>query len=418
MNIANITRTHGSRGDVLLRQNCGQWEVESHGSYVYGHKGGDYLDLGSFAVFLFGHDNPYFKKRIQEQLLKLNGTSRAMLSPPVADAMLRLASIAPKGLHKICLMNSGSEIVEAAIKIAVTKTGRSLLARMSSGYHGKTLGSLALTDCQAFREPCSDLIPKTLRLPRNDISKSVQDILHHRPAALFIEPIQGEGGIFEFSPTELLNLKQACQETGTLLIFDEIQCGLGRSGTIWASESSGILPDILLSGKALGGGMIAVSALMATPEAFKPMDKNPLLHSSTMAANPLACAAVHACVDILSQPSFLDLVNKNSSMFNKMLNNLVEQFPRIFIKHTGRGLMRGLHCSSAEAAAHMLSACWDNKLIVTPCLSTPEVLRITPTGVMKDKDFIVCQERIFLSASQVMKKNMLKKGDSNAISLC
>jgi putrescine aminotransferase len=182
-------------------------------------------------------------------------------------------------------------------------------------------------------------------------------------------------------------VRAACTQAGALLIHDEIQCGLGRSGERWASlDVDDARPDILLAGKGLGGGVMPVSALIASPEAFTPYDRDPILHSSTFGGNPLACAALMATLQVLQEEMLWQRAQEFGAQARRGLSALVQRHPDLFSHVSGRGLMLGLHCRSGAVAAYFIRRCAEQHLLLTPCLTTPQVIRFTPPLVVKPSE--------------------------------
>ncbi|MEU6026734.1 aminotransferase class III-fold pyridoxal phosphate-dependent enzyme [Streptomyces tauricus] len=303
----------------------------------------------------------------------------AISSQPVARGELNaraaaaLAGLAPDPLSKVMLLNSGAEAVEAALKLARARTGRTGLAHLAGSFHGKTTGALSLTDAAPFRDGLGPLLPGVLRLPRDDAAFAARLIRERRPAAVFAEPVQGEGGVHPLTPDHAQALRRACDEAGTLLVLDEIQCGLGRCGTLWAHETLGVRPDILLSGKALGGGVIPVSAMVATEDAYRPYDHDPLLHTSTFGGNPLASAALLATAEVVTTRDVPALARRAGQRLHTVLTGLVRDWPGLFTGVTGRGLILGLHGTRPDVSAEMMRAALSGRILLTMCLTAPAV---------------------------------------------
>nr|WP_315463281.1 aminotransferase class III-fold pyridoxal phosphate-dependent enzyme [uncultured Rhodoferax sp.] len=385
----DLVRRHQSRGRALLYGIAGvrECEVRAQGCWVESADGGRYLDFGSFSVFLLGHRPPEVIEAVSQQLQCLPLSSRTLPSPVQAAACAKLAEFAPDGLSKVMLLNSGTEAVEAALKLARARTGRRKIIYLEKSYHGKTLGALSVTDAALFRRNFIDE-PSTFIRASRSCARSVCDlILREKPAAVILEPIQGEGGIYEIPAAFRSAVRSACTQAGALLIHDEIQCGLGRSGERWASlDADDAQPDILLGGKGLGGGVMPVSALMATVDAFIPFDRDPILHSSTFGGNPLACAAMAATLHILQKNDLWNRARSQGLLAKQRLSELVERNPTLFSHVSGRGLLLGLHCRSGEVAAYFIRHCLQQYLLLTPCLTTPEVIRFTPPLIAMESD--------------------------------
>ncbi len=384
--ILDLIRRHQSAGRAFLYAIAGANDVEvsAAGSWVTGASGRRYLDFGSYAVNLLGHGHPHVVAAVEEQLRRLPGSSRAFPSDVNARAAEAIAGIAPTGLTKVMLLNSGAETVEAAIKLSRAATGRTPVCHLEGSFHGKTLGALSLTDAACLREPFRPLLAEVVRLSRSHSRAAANVIRGLRPAAVFVEPIQGEGGVFELGAEYLRELRLACDDAGALLVFDEVQCGLGRCGSLWAGAEAGVVPDILLAGKALGGGVMPVSALIATPAAFAPFDRDPLLHTSTFGGNPLASAAALAVVEVVTGDAVPEKARRLGRALRPILEDLIDAWPALFAAVSGRGLLLGLHCLRAEVAGLFIRNALAEGLLLTPCLTSPAVCRLTPSAYVSD----------------------------------
>lgn len=404
----DLLRKHHSSGRALLHTIAGtecEEELEAEGSWIKTLAGNRYLDMGSFAVFLLGHRHPVVMEAVRAQLDLLPLSSRTLPSGIFGRACQALAAIAPQGLSKIMLLNTGSEATEAAIKLVRARSKRSEILYLEGAYHGKTFGALAVTDAELFKQDVRPLLPHTRRVSRNDARAVCAMIEKSKPAAVILEPIQGEGGVFELSPDYLRKIKAVCEANGTYLIADEIQCGLGRSGTRWAIEISGVVPDILLAGKSLGGGVMPVSALLCNEDVFKPYDRDPLLHSSTFAGNPLACAAVLATTQLVAQGHVVERVQFLSEALMGIWQEVIDAFPDLFTKISGRSLMLGLHVQRPDIAGLFIRFCTQHQLLLTPCLTMPSVVRISPS-IMLDSVSLEFARQAAFKAAELTRKDI------------
>ncbi|MGW1805485.1 aspartate aminotransferase family protein [Streptomyces sp. NPDC002078] len=406
MDLLDLVRDHQSSGRALLFRLMGATdpEVSGDGSWVTTGSGARYLDLGSFSVFLLGHGRAEVVEAVTRQSTRLSGATRTLPNAENARAAADLATSAPSGLDKVMLLNSGAEAVEAAIKLARARTGRVPLAHLAGSFHGKTVGALSLTDATLFRDGLGPLLPGVVRLPRNDADGAAEMIRRHRPAAVFAEPVQGEGGVHPLAPEYGAALREACSEAGSLLVFDEIQCGLGRCGSFWAHDDLGVRPDVLLSGKALGGGVIPVSALIATEDAFQPYDRDPLLHTSTFGGNPLAAAALTATLKVLAAEDVPGLARTAGARLAEILADLVSTWPRLFVKVTGRGALLGLHGTQPDVAGEMMRAALAEGLLLTPCLTAPSILRFTPSAFIGAQELAFVAEKLHAAARRTQRE--------------
>ena len=272
--------------------------VRGRGSLVWDADGKEYIDfMTGIGVALVGHCNEFVVNAVREQadrLITLHGT---FYNDVRAGFMERLVKAAPKGLGKALLTNSGTESVEAAIKLARRHTSRKKVVSMKGGFHGKTYGSLSATWNRKYRDPFGPLLDGFEFAEYGD-PDSLERLVDGDTAAVLAEPIQGESGIIVPPPDYFRQVREVCDRKGALLILDEIQSGLGRTGKMWASEHWGVVPDIMAVSKGLGGGL-PIGAAVATDEVANSLKGGE--HTSTFAGNPLSCAAGSAVLDFIRQ---------------------------------------------------------------------------------------------------------------------
>ena len=272
--------------------------VRGKGSVVWDSDGKEYIDfMTGYGVALVGHSNDLVVAAVREQAEKLITCHGTFYNDARAGFLERLARVAPRGLGKALLTNTGTESVEAAIKVARRHTGRKKIVSMKGAFHGKTYGSLSATWNKKYRDPFGPLL-EGFEFAEYGDPASLSQLVDGDTAAVLAEPVQGESGIIVPPPDYFRQVREVCDQRGALLIFDEIQSGLGRTGKMWASEHWGVVPDIMTVSKGLGGG-IPVGAAVATDEVANSLKGGE--HTSTFAGNPLACAAGAAVLDVISQ---------------------------------------------------------------------------------------------------------------------
>ncbi len=397
-------RKHESVGRAFLYSLFGEEiEASATGSYMTSSSNREFLNWGGYSVFLLGHSYPKIVQAIQNQLGVLPLSTRAFPHTALKQFHVQMASMAPIEIEKFMLLNSGSEAVEAAIKLARIATKRSTVMYLEKSYHGKTQGALSVTDSPIFRDPIPNFVTQTQKISRTDSEEAFSDILSVKPAAVIMEPIQGEGGIFELSQEYCQKIRDACNQVGALLISDEIQCGLGRSGELWPSVRLGLEADIILLGKALGGGILPVSAMLATKSAFQPFDRDPLIHSSTFGGNPLAAAAAAATLSVISENSIPDISRNMGNILKQNLNELASDYPDILEEVLGRGLLLGLKFTTPDKVANFMQSCVKSGLLLTPCLTTPSVVRISPAATMTSQEINKGLDILSLACKEVIK---------------
>ncbi len=313
------------------------------GSYLYDVNGKKYLDfMAGIAVFAFGYNHKKFNDAVKAQLDKIVHTSNYFYNEPSARAAHRIKEIS--GMDRVFFTNSGAEAVEgalkAAIKYAYLKDGRTdhQIIAMEHSFHGRTYGALSVTGNAHYREPFGAM-PCEVQFAHINDTDSVKALLNDRTAAIIVEPVQGEGGLIPAEESFLRDLRAICDEKDILLIFDEIQCGMGRTGNMFAWQKFGIKPDIMTTAKALGCG-IPVGAFLMTEK----VGTHSLVagdHGTTYGGNPLAAAAINAVLDIYEEDHIVDNVNEVAPYLTEKLEALAAKYSCI-TERRGRGLMQGL----------------------------------------------------------------------------
>ncbi|WP_187261976.1 aspartate aminotransferase family protein [Pontibacter beigongshangensis] len=296
-------------------------EIEkAEGVYMYGSEGQRYLDLISgIGVSNVGHRHPRVVRAIQDQLDKYMHLMvyGEFVQGPQAQLAQALSQTLPARLNNTYFLNSGSEAVEGALKLAKRHTGRTELISCYNAYHGSTQGSLSMNGSESFKNAFRPLLPDVRHIRYN----ALEDLQHitERTAAVLIETVQGEAGVRVPQNEYLRHLRERCNQTGTLLILDEIQCGFGRTGTFWAFEQFGIEPDILVCAKGMGGGM-PISAFIAPQEIMEAFKTNPILgHCTTFGGHPVSCAASLATIRVVLEEQLTTGVQQKAELFKSLL---------------------------------------------------------------------------------------------------
>ena len=320
--------------------------VMDHGEgvYLYDTDGKKYLDFGGgIAVCALGYGDGEFKEALKEQIDKVMHVSNYFYSEPLRDAAKGLARLS--GMERVFMANSGTEANEGALKLArkyaVMKgnAGRTEIISMEKGFHGRSMGALSVTGTKTYREPFEPLISGVRFSSFNDLD-SVKNNINDRTCAVIVEAVQGEGGVYPAERGFLQGIRELCTKHDILMICDEVQCGMGRTGTMFAYEKYGVKPDIVTMAKGIGGG-IAVGAIATTEEigkAFVPGD-----HGTTFGGNPLACTAVAKTIELFEKRNMLDHVMSIGAYLEEKLQETVKKYP-VAKEVRGLGLLRGLEC--------------------------------------------------------------------------
>ena len=312
--------------------------VRGRGASLWDPDGKEYIDcMGGYGVAVVGHCNPSVVKAVKEQAEKLITCHGSLYNDARSEFAERMISVAPPGLDKLFLCNSGAEAVECAVKLARKNTSRNDIVSMMGSYHGKTMGALSTTWNQKYRAPFSAVLPKTKFIPFGKLDKAEESVTSDT-AAIIVEPVQGESGIHVAPDDFLSGLREISDKNGCLLIFDEVQSGFGRTGKMWASEHWGVTPDIMCAAKGIGGGL-PLGATFSTEEimsSFGPGD-----HTSTFGGNPLSCSAGIAAIDYMRKEKLIDEASRLGRLFRDGLERLVIDH-RVGREVRGLGLMLAL----------------------------------------------------------------------------
>ena len=350
------------------------------GVYLYDTDGNRYLDFAAgIAVFAFGYNNKSYNDALKAQIDKLIHTSNLYYNIPAADAAKKLTGLS--GLDRVFFTNSGTEAIEGAIKTARKyaynkdgSTDHEIIA-MEHSFHGRSMGALSVTGNAKYREAFQPLIGGVKFAEFNDL-ESVKSLVTDKTCAIILEPVQGEGGIYPASREFITGIRKICDEKDILLIFDEIQCGMGRTGTMFAHEEYGVKPDILTLAKALGCG-IPVGALQKKKKAAALVPGD---HGTTYGGNPLAAAAVNHVLELFQTTDILAHVNQISEYLERQLDMLTAEVDCVEA-HRGKGLMQGIILN--RPANDVVMKAMDKGLLVITAGSN--VLRLVPPLIITER---------------------------------
>ncbi|SDM30980.1 aspartate aminotransferase family protein [Allokutzneria albata] len=385
--VLDLYRRHLSRGRATISEVFGtQLEVAARGAWIETSDGGRYLNAGGYGVFIHGARHPHVEAAVIRQIQANPLASRVLLDPEAARAARAVARVSPDGLEHVHFACSGTEATEAALKLART-LGRNRLVSTVGGYHGKTFGSLSVTGNTLYQDPFRPLLPDAGYVPFGDAEALSAQLRTGPPACVVLEPIQGEGGVRIPPEGYLRDVRALCDEHGALLVLDEIQTGLGRLGLWWGADREGVTPDIMLVGKGLSGGIVPVSAMVATPEVFRAFNRDPFIHTSTFSGAPIAMAAARAAVEAIEQDG---LVGKAAAIGDTLLTRMREivgnRCPHLVTEVRGAGLLIGVELAGPGLAGALIAELVEKHLIVNYSLNASSVLRFTPPAVMSESD--------------------------------
>lgn len=348
------------------------------GAHVWDINGKEYIDcMGGYGVALVGHRNPRVVKALQDQLEKIITVHSSLYNKTREEFLENLIKIAPKVLSQAYLNNSGTEAVEAAIKFGRKFTGKTGMVAMNGSYHGKSFGSLSLTFSPKYRKSFEPLVEKVSFSPFGDI-EALRSIVNADTGFIILEPIQGESGIHVAPDGFLQDVRKLCDEKGMLLIFDEIQSGLGRTGKMWAGEHWNTTPDIMCLAKGIAGG-VPMGATLVRPDILACISKGE--QSSTFGGNPLSCAAGTATIQALTQDRLVENATKMGNKFREGLERLKEKH-RIIREIRGKGLMIGVEMKF-EVKDILFDGITNGILFL---YSGKNILRLLPPLVISESD--------------------------------
>lgn len=361
----------------------------AEGVYLYGLSGTRYLDLVSgFAVSNIGHRHPRVLEAIREQLdkhLHVTVYGEFIQSPQIRFAE-NLLKILPRELNNVYFVNSGAEATEGAMKIAKKYTGRRRILAAENAYHGSTQGALSLIGNPVYRDAYGPLLPETGFIGFNNHA-DLEKIDAHT-AAVFIETIQGEAGVRVPDERWIHALRARCTEVGALLVFDEIQTGFGRTGKMFAFEHFGVVPDILLLAKAMGGGM-PIGAFIAPKKIMSVIADNPILgHITTFGGHPVSCAAGNASLEVIQKDALWQYVPEKEALFRRHLRHPAIKEIR------GKGLMLALQLSSFDQVERTCRYCAEHGVMIDWFLHCETAMRIAPPLVIEEAEILAACEII------------------------
>lgn len=363
-------------------------ETYGEGCYIYDQDGKKYLDcLGGYGTFALGHRHPKVVEAAKKALDTLPLSGKAFFSKAMCDLAEKLAEISPGNLQYSFFCNSGTEAVEAALKFAKGATGRSKFVSTVGGYHGKTIGALSTTGREKYRKKFEPLMPGVEFVPFGNIEAMVSAI-DGATAGVIIEPIQGEGGIHIPSEDYLPAIRAACDRHGALMIADEVQTCIGRTGKMFGCDHSGVTPDIMTLAKQVGGGVVPLGVTMGTPEVWEAIfSENPLMHTSTFGGNPIGCMAGLAGIQVIQEEGLVERSRVMGELFKAKLEQMRVKHSDMVSEIRGKGLMIGVEFAMDEVGELTVAQMLKRGMCAAYTLNNPRVIRLEPP-------FLITEEQI------------------------
>ncbi|HEY8157033.1 MAG TPA: aspartate aminotransferase family protein [Myxococcota bacterium] len=347
--------------------------VEGRGSRVRDIEGREYTDLtAGWGVTCLGHCHPALVAAIADQAGRLMQTTNWFYTLPQLDLIERLAELMPAAITRSFVVNSGTEAVEGALKLAHRATGRAKFVSTTNSFHGRTLGALSVIGQAKHRDPYRALLPEPVTVPFGD-ARAAEAAIDAGCAAFIVEPIQGEGGVNVPPPGYLAALRRFCDAAGALLIFDEVQTGVGRTGRMFALEHEGVVPDVVTLGKGLGGGF-PVAAFLTSEAVAATVALGD--HGTTFGGNPLACAAAGAVLRVIEADKLVERAASLGERLLARLRDFANEHPETAEEARGRGLLLGLSLRDAERAAGLSLRALQRGVLVN--VTAGRVIRLFP----------------------------------------
>ncbi len=376
----------------LIGVNTVVWDAE--GAVLHDVYGREFIDcMGGMGVFIQGHRHPKILAAVRDQLERLTLSPHLLFEKELVDLAELLARITPGDLQNSFFCNSGTEAVEGALKLARFYTTRTDIIYAENAFHGKTMGALSCTGREVYQEPFRPLIPGCKAVPYNDVA-AIEAAITENTAAVILEPIQGEGGIIIPDDDYLPQVRQLCDENNVLLIIDEVQTGLGRTGELFAVNRCGVVPDILCLAKGLSGGIIPVGAFVGKPEIWDVFLLSPLIHSSTFGGSPLPCACAKAAIEVVLEEDLPGRARELGDYFLPRLKQLCSCYPDLIREVRGRGLMIGVEFHSNNATMETIRGLITRGVVAAYTINRPQNIRFEPPLIITREQLDIVLDRL------------------------
>ena len=369
-------------------------EWQDGGAYVEGLNGEKFIDcLGGFGIYTSGHRNPEILEVVKQQLDHQALHSQELLDPLRGYLAKALADITPGDLQQCFFTNGGAEAVEMALKLARIATGGRWYISTVGAFHGKSMGAISVGGKDTYRVPYTPMVQQVQHVKYGD-AKAIRDAIVNLQAvgepvaAVILEPIQGEAGVIIPPEGYLSEVRRICDETGVALIFDEIQTGMGRTGTMWRCEAEGVVPDIMTFGKAFGGGIMPITGIIFKPKMWgQQLIDNPwLLGSPTFGGNPVCCAAALATIRYMLREDIPGVCREKGKIMKAGLESLAEKYPEIIQEVRGTGLMLAVEFQTCNLGYETSKGLFARRVLTAGTLVNAKTIRFEPAAVISKQD--------------------------------
>jgi putrescine aminotransferase len=386
--ILDLYRAHLSKGRATLAELFGShMEVASAGAWLRTSDGEEFLNCGGYGVFIMGARHPIVMDAVLSQLHTHPISTRILLEPTVARAAEALTSVTPPGMDRVHFALSGTEAVETGLKLARAH-GKRRLVSMHHGYHGKTLGALSVTAKEVYQKPFRPLLPDVTHVPFGELEVLERELASHPgEVCVIVEPVQGEGGVIVPPSGYLTGVADLCHRYDGFLVLDEVQTGMGRLGEWWGADLEDVVPDVLLTGKALGGGVLPVSAAVANRQTFAPFDKDPFVHTATFSGAPVLMAAVQGAIQAIKEERLVTKALKLGALLLPEIERIArENCGDLVVDVRGKGLLLGVEFVEAGLAGEMLIELFNHGVVANHSMNGLGTIRFTPPAILTDSD--------------------------------
>lgn len=377
------------------------WRGEKE--YIYDVNNNKYIDLiGGDGTFLLGHANKEITKYISDQYSKIGLHSQKLIEPMIAYLAKAVAIITPGDIQYSFFTNSGAEAVEMALKLArLNNEGKWYISARNS-YHGKSNGALSVSGNGESRKPFLSMLQPVYQVEYGDayaVKTAIKNIKAsgESVAAVIVEPIQGRAGVIVPPKGYLKELRQICDETGVILIVDEIETGMGRTGTMWCCEKEDVVPDIIIFGGAFGGGTVPITGIAVRPDLWNEKIKsNPnMLGSPTFGGNPISCTAALATIRYILKYNIADVCRQKGRKFMTCFTELKDKFGETLVDFRGEGLMLAIEFVNADVAAYTVEKLLENNILVSQSSEGSAIIRITPSALISDENIKIVSDSFY-----------------------
>lgn len=382
--------TYYNRGFITYRKSvteAGQFaalEWSGEGAILRDVLGREYIDcLGGYGIFSAGVNHPKIVKAVTDQIQRMALNSQELLEPWRGALARVMAEVTPGDLQNSFFINNGTDAIEGAIKLARLYTKRHTFISTLSGFHGKSMGSLSLMGKASFRAPFQSGLQDVRFVPYGDADALDQEFcrceaIGVQVAGVVLEPVQGEAGAIVPPDDYFPRAREICTRHGALLIADEVQTGMGRTGRMWGVDHWDVVPDIMCVGKSIGGGVMPLSAFISTAKIWEVMIPNPVIHSTTFGGNPLACAAGLAAIQVTLEEDLPGQAAVSGRYFLEQVHRMQERYPRVLRSAHGLGLLIGLEFHAQEIGWKVASGLFKRGVLVAGTYSKAQTIRIEP----------------------------------------